>query len=213
VVVCDGTGAELIAELSMTAWDTYGRVAESRPGRPEPRCVVRLCQSALRGEQFTWLLQKGTELGVSTFVPVIFGRTQPADYTARLERYAAIVREAAEQCERSRLPAIEPVQSLDRVLNRAGDMLMLGETPDRSLVQRFLLDEREEAQSLREAATPGARRVDLLVGPEGGLTLDERAKAHAAGFLPVSLGARILRSETAGLVASALVLAANGDLG
>jgi 16S rRNA (uracil1498-N3)-methyltransferase len=79
--------------------------------------------------------------------------------------------------------------------------------------QRLLLDERERSASLREALDPGCLIVSVFAGPEGGLTENERSSAVAAGLVPVSLGARVLRSETAGLVASILVLGSHGDIG
>jgi 16S rRNA (uracil1498-N3)-methyltransferase len=204
VVICDGAGAETIAQLIERAGVLSASPVTTQPGRREPSCKVRLCQSALRSDGFAWLLQKGTEIGVSAFVPVIFERTQPADYVRRVPRYEAIVREAAEQCERAVLPTVEPVQPLGTVLRGThGD----------SDSQLFLLDERESGRSLRKSVVKGVRSVSMLIGPEGGLAEREREAAADAGFLPVSLGPRILRSETAGLVAATIVLTVCGEIG
>ena len=211
VVVCDGSGLEYIVAIGGEASST-GTIVERREGRAEPRCRVRLYQSGLRGDHFSWLLQKGTEVGVAAFTPVIFGRTQHADYSSRLDRYRAIVQEAAEQCERSSLPRVEEPLAFSSALAR---VLSAGQGLG------VLLDEREGLSSLqskllgwRQIDAP-ARIVDVsvFVGPEGGLTETERALAIEAGTTPVSLGRRVLRSETAGLVASVLILAATGDLG
>ena len=258
VIACPGDGTELIVILRVAGQAVSGEIDAVRSGLPEPRRPVWLYQSALRGDRFTWLLQKGTEIGVAGFVPVRYRYTQVADYATKLGRYLAVVREAAEQCGRSTLPAVLPALQFEAAL---------ASTPPGSL--RLLLDEDERAASLVDAlaeqhqadsnlaadesndsphpvavsgtsmpSAPGTavpvalpfdrsrRLVDrsrrpmlqsvplcLFVGPEGGLHPDERALALAAGVAPVSLGGRVLRSETAGLVAATLALAASGDLG
>jgi 16S rRNA (uracil1498-N3)-methyltransferase len=200
VVICDGTGREIVGELATGRGSFYATILDHRTGLREPACKVTLFQSALRGDRFTWLLQKGTELGVSRFVPTIFARTQPSDYAHRMDRYQSIVREAAEQCERTVLPAIQAPAIFADALRAATGL-------------RILLDERESENSLRDSLASGATDVSVFVGPEGGLVEAERAEALAAGIAPVTLGARILRSETAGLVAATIVLAWSNDLG
>ena len=202
VIVCPGDGREGLASLQVEKAAVRGLVERWLPGRAEPSCAVWLYQSALRGDRFTWLLQKGTEIGVHGFVPLRFRYTQPAEYANRLDRYRAVVREAAEQCGRSVLPAVLPAQAYERAIDEETDAL------------RLLLDERERACSLREAIADAhdPRTVHLFVGPEGGLHSDEREQARAHGLRTVSLGRRVLRSETAGLVAATLVLAGAGDL-
>ena len=251
VIVCPGDRTELFVLLHVAGQAVSGEIEAMREGLAEPRRPVWLYQSALRGERFTWLLQKGTEIGVAAFVPVRYRYTQPADYATKLGRYLAVVREAAEQCGRSSLPTVLPALQFEAAL---------ASTPPGSL--RLLLDEDERAQSLLAAlsqqyqadsylasdgsehspqpsagsgafvppasgtAVPVALPFDrssrpvaqpaplcLFIGPEGGLHPDERALALAAGVAPVSLGGRVLRSETAGLVAATLALAASGDLG
>ena len=212
VLVCDGSGWEYVVALGSET-SSEGVVVEARAGRAEPMCRVHLFQSGLRGDHFSWLLQKATEVGVATFTPVLFSRTQPADYGGRLDRYRAIVQEAAEQCERSSLPTVEVPLPFDRALERV--------PPDGSELS-LLLDEREDRASLRsvlhgwfqvDANRGRGCTVSVFVGPEGGLTQAERSAAVESGITPVGLGRRILRSETAGLVAATLVLAAAGDLG
>lgn len=205
VIVCPGDGREGLAILQVAKDSVSGVVERWLPGNAEPSCAVWLYQSALRGDRFTWLLQKGTEIGVRGFVPVRFRYTQQAEYANRLDRYRAVVREAAEQCGRSMLPAVPAAQ---------GYTDALGAKTEAPSALRLLLDERERTCSLREAITgAGALRiVHLFVGPEGGLHPDEREQARAHGLQTVSLGRRILRSETAGVVAATLVLAAAGDL-
>lgn len=204
VIACPGDGTELVVILRVAGHAVSGEIDTVRSGLPEPSRPVWLYQSALRGDRFTWLLQKGTEIGIAAFVPVRYRYTQPADYATKLGRYLAVVREAAEQCGRSILPAVLPALQFDAAL---------ASTPPGSL--RLLLDEDERAVSFAGALAHGRQPhpLCLFVGPEGGLHPDERALALAVRVAPVSLGGRVLRSETAGLVAATLALAASGDLG
>jgi 16S rRNA (uracil1498-N3)-methyltransferase len=203
VIVCDDSGAAYLTSLHLAGHTVWGEVVATLPAPPPPRRAVWLYQSALRGDRFSWLLQKGTEIGVRGFVPVRFARTQPADYAARHDRYLAIVREAAEQCERALLPTVAPPMPFEEALHRSAGQP----------ASRLLLDEAERAVPLTRALATTGDTVCLFIGPEGGLDETERTAARAAGLQPVGLGPAILRSETAGLVAATLALAASGDLG
>jgi 16S rRNA (uracil1498-N3)-methyltransferase len=203
IVVLDGTGDELLARLRTSGSELSAVPIERRRGHASPSRQLWLYASALRGDRFAWLLQKGTEIGVAGFVPTRFARTLPADYAARLERYQAIVREAAEQSRSALLPEVaEP---------RSFTSLLPGAIAPGSLW--LLLDEQEAGHSLRDRVADACDTVHLFVGPEGGLTDEERAAAEAHGVATVSLGRRILRAETAALVAATITLAASGDLG
>ncbi len=203
IVACDGSGDEITATLAMEGHEVWAVPQKRRPGRAVPGRQVWLYQSALRGDRFAWLLQKGTEVGVAGFVPVLFQRTQGADYLGRAARYQAITREAAEQSERATLPEVVDAQLFS--------VAIAGCNPARELC--LLLDERERERSLRDAVTPPGSVVRLFIGPEGGLTEEERQLGQRHGLVPVSLGGPILRSETAGLAAAILALGASGDLG
>jgi|ERR1035437_7850117 16S rRNA (uracil1498-N3)-methyltransferase len=203
VVVCDGAGTELEVVLG-EGEKPDGRIVARHPGTAEPARRVCLCQSGLRGDPFAWLLQKGTEIGVAAFRPVIFARTQPADYGGRVERYRTVVMEAAVQCRRSRLPEVLPPLPFGRLLE---------ELKADGAASAVLLDEHEQRRGLSHLLNASPVPLDILIGPEGGLTSLEREQATAAGVVSVSLGRRILRSETAGLVAATLALGASRDLG
>jgi 16S rRNA (uracil1498-N3)-methyltransferase len=203
IVVCDGTGGEIVAALQLEGKSASARPLERRPGRHRPHRAVWLYPSALRGDRFSWLLQKTTEVGVVGITPLIYHYTQPADYAARQDRYRAIVREAAEQCERSTLPDLAVPTSFADALTHC----------DAEHETCLLLDERETERSFNTSLDQASATVRLFVGPEGGLTDAERSSAHRHGVLSASLGPAILRSETAGLVAVVLALSAAGDLG
>ena len=203
VIVCDGTGDEVIAEIRLEGKDAWALPVERRQGRARPRRSVWLYPSALRGDRFTWLLQKITEIGVAGVVPVLYAHTQPADYAARHARHAAIMREAAEQSERAILPELAPPIAFADALSQCD--------PEHEIC--LLLDEDERACSLKASLGRVAAVVRMFVGPEGGLTDRERELAARKGLTPVSMGSAIMRSETAGMVGVALALGASGDLG
>jgi 16S rRNA (uracil1498-N3)-methyltransferase len=213
LILLDGTGCEYLAALEeMDGPTVRARVLERRKGPPEPPVELILHQSLIKGDRFDWVLEKGTELGVARFVPLIAQRTvvRPrSDRHERGERWRRVVTEAAEQCGRSLLPEISPVTAFEDALDSASGL-------------RLLLWEEERALGLRTALrkmTPSSARrgrrtaVSLFVGPEGGFTPEEVESARARGAQVVSLGPRILRSETAGITAAAAVLYEFGGLG
>jgi 16S rRNA (uracil1498-N3)-methyltransferase len=136
-------------------------------------------------------VQKATELGVSTLLPVFTERTNAARVNA--ERLAAIAIEAAEQSERLTVPVLHPARPLPEALSAwPADRLL------------FVAMERDDAAALTAASGPAG----LLIGPEGGLGPRDRALLGRCGFVrPVSLGPRILRAETAAIVGLALLQA------
>jgi len=205
IVLFSGDGVEHVILLErVAATQVAGRIVERRPGLPEPAVAVTLYQALLKGERFEWVLEKGTELGVVRFVPVTSGRAvvRRQGGGARAERWKRIVIEAAEQCGRAVVPQVEAPQSLDEALASASGLLLLPY-------------ERERALGLRSALHAAAelREVSVLVGPEGGFEADEVARAEADGAKIVSLGARILRSETAGIATVAALMYELGELG
>jgi len=211
ILLLDGNGFEYVTELeAVDGRETTGRVLERRRATGEPRSHVTLWQCALKADKMEWVLQKGTELGVSRFVPVISQRTivRPASALLRkYERWRTIVREAAEQSGRGLLPELaEPLVYAEAVRQAHGVRLLpweeAGGAP--SLSERFV-----RAASSEEGQT----RIDLLIGPEGGLSAAEAQEAAAAGWQMSTLGPRTLRAETAALAAVAVVMALAGEMG
>lgn len=203
VVLLDGSGDECIAELTEVGTRrAVARVLERRPCAAEPRLQLSLFQCTLKADKFEWVLQKGTELGVARFVPVVSRRSivRPASaLLPKLERWRAIVREAAEQSGRARLPVVAPPLEWGAALaGGAGLRLLAWEGA---------------AQTTAGASMRHAETVSLLIGPEGGLEAAEAAQAQSAGWQVVSLGRRILRAETAAIAGVAALMAAAGELG
>ena len=148
-----------------------------------------------------FLVQKCCELGVARIVPVIAARSVARPEPGRRARWEKIAREAARQCGRADVPAVAAPAVLATALA----------APDLP-ARRLVLSPAEAGRSMR-ALLPDRAATALLVGPEGGLAAAEVEAAQSAGFVPVSLGPRVLRVETAAIVAVALATEALGGLG
>jgi 16S rRNA (uracil1498-N3)-methyltransferase len=175
----------------------------ARRSAQPPEVKITLLQAVSKGERMDLVVQKATELGVTRIVPVLSARSVPRPGAeGRHKRWRTIAQEAARQCGRADLPAVEVPCPLAQALGEAAA----------GPGTRLVLWEASSGAPLRRALDGSERAVTLLVGPEGGLAADEVEAAVAAGFRPVGLGPRILRTETAALVAVALVQAALGGL-
>ncbi len=208
VIVLDDSGWEYQVRLnSVERAQAAGTVISKRLAAGEPRTKIVIYQGLLKGSKFEWVLQKCTEIGVVAFVPVATARAivpaESAEGADRVARWQRIIQEAAEQARRGRLPRLHPVVDLRQAVRTAQGL---------SLIPW----EGEASQALRPVLAGqrgGVFSVNLFIGPEGGFAEEEVAEAIAAGAIPVTLGPRILRAETAGLVAAAAVLYQLGDLG
>ena len=195
VILLDNTGSEYLAELDTFHGDRIeGRIVSSTTGLGEPQTTVTLCQSLLKGDKMDWVLQKGTELGASAFVPVISQRAvrRSGKGEQQMARWRRIITEAAEQSGRSILPQICPPITLREALDRC---------PEGSTLMPY---EEERETSLREALKSARHQLGPLsffIGPEGGWDSAEVSLARSHGVKVVSLGQRILRAETAAIAA------------
>jgi 16S rRNA (uracil1498-N3)-methyltransferase len=175
---------------------------------PQTRSIV-LLQGLPKGEKLDWILQKATELGMTSFGAVAMqhcvAKLRPSQIEERRERWQKIAEEAARQCGRADVPLILPYQPLSDAI--AG-------LPPATLL--LILNEREQNMRLGQALASSAdprQPIALLAGPEGGIHPIEMELALRAGGISVGLGGRILRTETASLAALAVILHVNGDLG
>jgi 16S rRNA (uracil1498-N3)-methyltransferase len=207
----DGAGTEVDAEVTRVGKRDTDLALGARRAVPTGAAAVAvtLLVAVPRGERMDLLVQKTTELGVARVVPVLAGRSVARPEAKAGGRWEKIAREAARQSGRADVPRIDAPTALDAAL------------ADPTLPPvRLALWEGEHARSLRAAlasaydAHDGGPRpaTALLVGPEGGFAPEEVQRARAAGFAPVGLGRRILRVETAAIVAVALAQAAAGGL-
>ena len=178
-----------------------GEIIEKRPAEMEPDCCISLYIGLTQREKFEWILQKCTEAGAGRIIPMVTERSlirKTSDVSGKQERWEKILKEAAEQCGRGRIPELMPAVSFTEAVN-------LGSNADLSL---FCWEE-EKQKTLRELMEPvrhSAKEIALMVGPEGGFSEDEASIATAHGWLPVTLGKRIYRMETAAMASVILTL-------
>ena len=210
VIVLDGSGLEYRVVLrSVSTEQVIGDVVESGLCEGEPGIEITLYQAIIKGDKFEYVLQKGTELGVSAFVPMICERSIPNARKwsdGRYERWRTIVREAAEQSGRGRVPQV-------------GTAIELREACKNHVGPGMIPWEMERDDSIRQAlgrikdqgTTPD--RIGIFIGPEGGLTREEVDLARAESIAPITLGRRILRAETASLAVIFAVMYEWGEMG
>jgi 16S rRNA (uracil1498-N3)-methyltransferase len=169
-------------------------VTESLPSRESP-LAIHLAMAVIQLEKFELVLQKATELGVKTFIPLVTERVElrPERYANKMERWEKIVFEAVKQCGRSMVPKIEAPASFDDVLQRGGT--------------KILFDADAEA-----GFTHALQEATLLIGPEGGWSDEELRSARAHNAVFERLGPRRLRAETAAIVAVSVIASRFGDL-
>jgi 16S rRNA (uracil1498-N3)-methyltransferase len=182
-------------------------VFEKLPFFPESRVHVTVFQALPQKERFELVLQKLTEIGVDRLVPFVCRRSitpeQRDQGQRKSHRWPEVVLRAAKQCRRALLPELSPVLSWQEVLEEAAGADL-----------RLLLYEKYSGHSLGQLLRkPEARRIALVVGPEGGFTEDEVDEAGRSGLIPVSLGSRILRTETAAIIGAAIIQFSLGEFG
>lgn len=188
----------------------YARVGAELPGR-EPRICVTLFQGLPKGDKMEGILQKCTELGVHAVQPLEMARCvarwtgkRAAEVQARWQR---IAREAAKQCGRARVPTVlcpSPLEALQPLWSQQQRILVPWEEARGTSLRSVLADV--------DAGAVAIQRIGLVIGPEGGITGDEMTRLQAFGARPVTLGPRILRTETAGMAALAAIMTLYGEL-
>jgi 16S rRNA (uracil1498-N3)-methyltransferase len=153
-------------------------------------CALTLASAVPKGDRFDWLVEKATELGIERFIPIITERSVVEPGGAKLERLRKVIVEASKQSRRNRLMILDPPAPWLQVVELFPDST------------RFLADP-EGISTSRWPRVPPGEPVVLAVGPEGGFTEPERREAQLAGWLELSLGAGIMRIETAGIAGCA----------
>jgi len=192
-LVSDGRGRVALVRLSaVTGKQVHAEVVEFLQQHSELPVRITIGQGLPKGEKMEWILQKGTELGAFAFFPFSSERTivklDAKKEAKKLERWRKIVKEAAEQSHRAVLPEILPPASFKQAVAAAGNYT------------RAVVAYEKEGGRLLHDVLPALNKGDsllVLIGPEGGFSPEEIAMAESNGILPVSLGPRILRTETA----------------
>jgi 16S rRNA (uracil1498-N3)-methyltransferase len=199
IVLAGGGAKDFVVQLSAVSSNAVtGVITGEQPAPREPTVEVVLYQSLIRANRFDWVLEKGTEIGVTRFVPVIATRVQLQleEGAARSERWRRLIVEAAEQCDRGKLPAIDPPISFEEAVRSAPGLKLMPWEDERQ--QRL----GEYLRSLPERP----HTVSLFIGPEGGYERSEVELARESGATLVTLGHQVMRAETAAIVSCGIVL-------
>lgn len=191
ILFLDNSGKEyetVIKEIGNSA--IKAEIIKIRQNQNEPELKIVLYQALCKKDKFETVLQKGTEVGISEFIPVITERTEKLNFDR--SRAEKILKEAAEQSERGIIPKLLEIQSFEEAIKNASG-------------EKILLD--KSGEIIKSYKLPvNTNKLVLFIGPEGGFIEDELKFAKQQGARIVSLGPRVLRAETAGLVAAAILL-------
>lgn len=194
--------------------ENYGKqiidvsIKDSYKGKNEPSSQVVLHQALAKGNKMEFILQKCTEVGVSEFNPIETGRTivkikGRKKAKSKINRWQEIVEQASKQSKRDRIPVVNEISSFEQMVKsiKAEDNILVPYEGERQQDMKNVLNNIQY------------KKIHLIIGPEGGFKDDEIEKLKEIGANIVTLGPRILRTETAGLVASTMILYELGDLG
>lgn len=205
LTLCDGHGTDYAAVISSVDHSTVtATIIDRTPSRGEPDVRIVLLQGLPKGDKMEWIVQKAVELGVGEIIPFTAARSvsRPDDASARRKaaRWQKIADEAAGQSQRGRIPQVSACISFADALKRA------------AACDRKLLCYEGGGSRLAPLLSDKPESVAVLIGPEGGFAPEEVAQAEAAGAVRVTLGPRILRTETAPLAVLSAILYATGNL-
>lgn len=192
-------GIEFLAEISLDRCGVKARILKEirNTEKDEEKLKVTLCQALPRLKKMDLIVQKSTEVGVSKIIPFISARSVQKDarLSQKQKRWEKIMIESARQSERPVIPEIEEIMSIEDILtNNYGNALKIILSPDENNKFRDILKSVEVPKG-----------VVVVVGPEGGFEKDEIQLAINNGFIPAKLWDNILRTETAGIIAVAIV--------
>lgn len=214
IVLLDGSGLVYNAQISsFYSRAIQCRLLSRRSVNTEPDLKITIAQSLLRGPKLDYALQKNTEIGASEFIPVTTERTvvkvgedsSVHGFDRRIDRYQKIVRDAAEQSERGMVPRVRDLLSLNELCK-----LNLSEYD-----LKLVCLERAQTNGIKEVLNSIQDKVNkilVLIGPEGGFTESEIKLITSSGFTSVSLGKRIYRAETVGILLSGILFFYFNDL-
>ena len=201
IAVLDNSGWEYEVVLERIEKEQSTGVICGKKEIAEPNVKITLYQALIKSDKFELVLQKGTEIGISVFVPVICERCIARNPgSKKQERWEKVIVEAAEQTGRGKLPILMPTVSFsDACRSVSGTSIIAGIGADAAKLSDVLRADKSIA-------------INLFIGPEGGFTLGEEEFAQSCGIRKVTLGPRTLRAETAGLVASVAIMYEYGEL-
>ncbi|OEF96943.1 hypothetical protein BHF71_04230 [Vulcanibacillus modesticaldus] len=201
IICSNGQGFDAITEIiSINLEQAVCKIVSILDESREPTVEITLAQGLPKSDKMDLIVQKGTEIGISSFLPFISERTivqlNQKKEQKRIERWKRIAKEAAEQSHRSKIPEILPVISFKELLTYMKDYYTL------------IAFEQEDTVTLYQALNQwdDNKKILLIIGPEGGFSEQEVSKAIRHGAISITLGKRILRTETAGIVGSSNII-------
>lgn len=204
IVACNGHGMDHVGRIWDETQDTVTVLIEkSVPTRTELSASLVLFQGIPKGDKMDLIVQKAVEIGAVMVVPVAMKRcvsriTDENKKKKKTKRWQAIAESAAKQCDRAVIPKVHEPVSFSEALKMAGEL-------EYNLIP-YELQEGMDVSKKRIEAVKGKKSCGIFIGPEGGLEKEEVEEAENAGILPVSLGRRILRTETAGMVMLSILM-------
>jgi 16S rRNA (uracil1498-N3)-methyltransferase len=193
-ILCDGEGTDYLCEFSGSKFI----VIESAPNQAEPTMNVALYQCLTKSDKFDFIVQKAVELGVTEIVPVISKRcvSRPKQTSGKVTRWNRIAYEAAKQCGRGKVPVVCDTVEFSEIRSD-GVGLMFYECG---------------GKRLDEIVESNVSKLDVIIGPEGGFEAEEVELAQNHGFVAATLGKRILRVDTASVVALSVIMNLTGNI-
>ncbi|MEA5003131.1 MAG: 16S rRNA (uracil(1498)-N(3))-methyltransferase [Christensenella sp.] len=202
LILFDGSGVDYTGRITaVTAEAVEIEVLSSSEAENEPRVRIHICQAVIKSDHLDYVVQKCTEMGAYGFLPFLSDRCvkRPDEKSAAklVERERRIALEAAKQCGRSRVPKVDDIltgKALAARLKEAEGLVLLAYEDEKKTQIRQVLEEH-----------PNAADIYVVIGPEGGFAASEVLMLQEAGAKVCSLGRLILRSETAGLAAAAMI--------
>jgi 16S rRNA (uracil1498-N3)-methyltransferase len=209
LLLCDGRGFDYDAEITdISSKEIICKITSSRKSDTEPNIEVTLFQGLPKASKMEYIIQKTTELGITRIVPCKLSRCVMKIENAKteakkLERWQKISESAAKQSGRGIVPEIAPVATLDDAISQLKECDIA-----------FAPYECEDMQSLKSVLTSvdAPKKIGFIIGPEGGFDMSEIEKLRAAKIQTVTLGKRILRTETAGEAVLAMTMYEKGDI-
>ncbi len=203
-VICDGKGTDYLARLAETGGELLFDLLERSKNEAEPSIHLRLFQAMPKSDKMEFIVQKAVECGACEIIPFFskrcVSRPDKKQMAKKTERYRRIAYEAAKQCGRGIIPRVGEAVEFSALF----DMI----SPDNTGILFYECAE----LPLREAVSEYKKNVDIIIGSEGGFEQSEAAALAEHGFIPVSLGKRILRCETAPVAAISVLMNITGNM-
>ena len=207
LTLCDGKGSDFEVEIKELEKDyILTSIISSMSSRSEPPIDITLFQGIPKYDKMDFIIQKSVELGVNRIVPVITDRTivkiaNISDTENKRVRWQKIALEAAKQCNRGVIPSVEVPMNFDSALKLAKESQL-----------SIIPYEKEMQKRIKDYISEGIKSLAIMIGPEGGFSEDEIIKATLNTIKPITLGPRILRTETAGIVVISILMYELGDM-